>query len=89
MYWGGGGEAQFHAFLTAALLYMEVSGHLHVPAALPAEKDPSTHGIGGWMGPRASLDAVKRKILFRCRESSLCSLITIPAQMRVLVQKET
>jgi hypothetical protein len=37
---------------------MEVSGHLHAPAALPG-----THWIGSLVGPRAALDAVaKRKI---------------------------
>jgi hypothetical protein len=29
----------------------------------PGERLPSTHFIGGWVGPRAGLDAVKRKIL--------------------------
>jgi hypothetical protein len=33
---------------------VEVSGHLHAPAALP----PGTHRIGGWVGPRAGLDTV-------------------------------
>jgi hypothetical protein len=43
---------------------MEMNGQLHVPAALSqGGKTPDTHGIGGWMGPRSSLDAVdKRKI---------------------------
>jgi hypothetical protein len=29
----------------------------------PRERAPGTHWIGGWVGPRAILDAVKRKIL--------------------------
>jgi hypothetical protein len=43
---------------------MEVSGQLHVLATLPrGDRTPGTHWIGGWVGPRASLDAVaKRKI---------------------------
>jgi len=42
---------------------MEVSGQFHALAALPPGKAPGTHWIGGWMGPRASQDAVvKRKI---------------------------
>jgi hypothetical protein len=44
---------------------MEVGGQLHALAALPPEKEPlpGTHWIGGWVGPRAVLDAVmKRKI---------------------------
>jgi hypothetical protein len=44
---------------------MEVSGQLHAPAALPArERGLGIRWIGGWVGPRAVLDAVvKRKIL--------------------------
>jgi hypothetical protein len=44
---------------------MEVRGHLHASAAyIPGEIAPGTHSIGGWVGPRAGLDAVeKRKIL--------------------------
>jgi hypothetical protein len=51
---------------------MEVSGQLHAPAALsPREGVPGTHWIGGWVGPRAVLDAVvKRKIPSPCRESN-------------------
>jgi len=41
---------------------MEVSGQLHVPAALlPGESDPGTRWITGGVGPRAGLDAVARK----------------------------
>jgi len=41
---------------------MEVSGQLHAPAALPPEKEPpGTHWIGGWVGSRAGLGAVKKK----------------------------
>jgi hypothetical protein len=44
---------------------MEVSGQLHAPAALPPGKGPpGTRWMGGWVGPRAGLDAVEnRKIL--------------------------
>jgi hypothetical protein len=51
---------------------MEVIGQLHVPAALPPGKEPPvTHWTGGWVGPRAGLDAVvKRKILSPCRQSN-------------------
>jgi hypothetical protein len=37
---------------------MEMSGHLHAPAALIPGNDPGTHWIEGWMGLRAGLDAV-------------------------------
>jgi hypothetical protein len=43
---------------------MEVSGQLHNPAALPlGERAPSTHLIGGWAGPRASLDNIRMQLM--------------------------
>jgi hypothetical protein len=43
---------------------MEVSGQLHDSATVPLGKDPGTHWIGSWVGPRAGLDVTeKRKIL--------------------------
>jgi hypothetical protein len=38
---------------------MGVGGQLHAPAALPPGKRPGTQCIGGWVGPRASLDGAK------------------------------
>jgi hypothetical protein len=51
---------------------MGVSSQHHAPAALtPGERDPGTHYIGGWVGPRAGLDAeVRGKILCLCRGSN-------------------
>jgi hypothetical protein len=51
---------------------MEVSGQFHVPAALlPRKEPPDTHRIGGWVGLRASLEAVvKRKIPSLCQNSN-------------------
>jgi len=41
---------------------MEVSGQPHALAALFLGKEfPSTHWIGGWVGPRAGLDVVAKK----------------------------
>jgi len=40
---------------------MEVNGQLHAPAALAPGKAPVTQSTGGWVGPRAGLDAMKRK----------------------------
>jgi hypothetical protein len=37
---------------------MGVSGQHHAPAPLyPRERTPGTHWTGGWVGPRAGLDA--------------------------------
>jgi hypothetical protein len=48
---------------------MGVSGQRHAPAALyPRGKNPGTLWIGGWVGPRAGLDAeTTGKILCLCR----------------------
>jgi hypothetical protein len=49
---------------------MELSGQLYTAAALPY----GTHQIGGSVGPKSSLDVVKkRNISFPCRESNLDS----------------
>jgi hypothetical protein len=49
---------------------MGVRGQHHAPAALfPRRKDPGTHWIGGWVGPRAGLDAEARgKNICLCRD---------------------
>jgi hypothetical protein len=50
---------------------MEVSGQLHAPGALPpGERAPGSHWIGGWIGPRAGLDAVEKRKSLHCRESN-------------------
>jgi hypothetical protein len=41
--------------------WLEVSGQLHAPPALPPEKEhPGTHWIGRWVGPRAGLDDTEK-----------------------------
>ena len=35
---------------------MELSGQLYALATFPPEKNPGTHGIGGWVGPSVILD---------------------------------
>jgi hypothetical protein len=41
---------------------MEVSGQLHVSAALPPLKDLGPHWVGDWLGSRVAVDALgKRK----------------------------
>jgi hypothetical protein len=49
----------------------------------PRERDPLTHWIGGWVGPRAILDAVvKRKIPSPRRESNPRTPIVQPVAKR-------
>ena len=38
---------------------MGVGGKRHAPATLPRER-PGTHRVGGWVGPRAGLDRVRK-----------------------------
>jgi hypothetical protein len=40
---------------------MEVSHQLHALATLHLEKDPGTHWIEGWVGPRTGVDTVVKK----------------------------
>jgi hypothetical protein len=67
---------------------MEVGGQFHDPAALsPRETNPVTHCIGGWVGPRAGLDIVKKSILFlpeiepQILGRSARSLVDIPSEI--------
>jgi hypothetical protein len=49
----------------------------------PTERAPGTHWIGGWMGPRAVLDAVvKRKIPSPRLESNLRTPTAQPVAQR-------
>jgi hypothetical protein len=50
---------------------MEVSGQLQAPAALPpGERDPGTHWIWGWVGPRAGRDTVSNRKIPSLRRKS-------------------
>jgi hypothetical protein len=51
--YGGGGTVP--PFLTLALVGGEWS------ASRPGSFTPGTHWLGGWVGPRVGLDAVKKK----------------------------
>jgi hypothetical protein len=56
-------EVYIHVFLTSALVGGDWSSSRPGPFT-PGERAPGTHWIGGWVGPRAGLDDVKkRKIL--------------------------
>jgi hypothetical protein len=50
---------------------MDVSGQLHASTALiPGERASCTHSIGGWVGPRAGLDATKKRKFLPLPESN-------------------
>jgi hypothetical protein len=79
-YWGSRGIAP-HT-LTSALDGGEWS--ISRPGRFtPRERDPGTHWIGGWLGPRVVLDAVvKRKIPSPHRESNTRTPIVQPVAQR-------
>jgi hypothetical protein len=61
-------EVQLHAFLTSTFCGGERSASRH-SRFTPGERVPGNYWIGGWVGPRANLDAVaKRKIPCPYRE---------------------
>jgi len=43
---------------------MGVGGQLHAPATLPLGRELSTHLIGGWVGPTASLNVLENRYIF-------------------------
>jgi hypothetical protein len=58
VYWGV--EVWLHEFLTSALDGGEWSAS-RPGRFIPRETAPGTHWNGGWVGPRAILDAVVKK----------------------------
>jgi hypothetical protein len=63
--------------LTSALDGSEWSAS-HPGRFTPRETAPSTHWIGGWVGPRAGLDTSKRRTPSPRRESNSDNLIVQP-----------
>jgi hypothetical protein len=43
--------------------FLETSDQLHAPAALSQGKNPGSHWIGGWVGPRDGLDVLEKRII--------------------------
>jgi hypothetical protein len=68
---------------------MEVSGQLHAPTALTQRKAPGTHWIGGWVGPRAVLDALVKKKLLITDANLLLLVLTLLEPSVLLLQKLT
>jgi hypothetical protein len=63
------GPTQLHAFLTLAKYGGEWSASC--PSRFtPRERAPGTHWLGYWVGPRAGLDVVMRKIHSLCWDSN-------------------
>jgi hypothetical protein len=58
------GEWMYRSTFSWPRHLLEVSGQLHASAALPRERAPNIHCIGGWVDYRAGLeDEEKRKFL--------------------------
>jgi hypothetical protein len=73
MPWRHMGERRYssYSFLTSALDRGEWSASCPGRALLPGERTTGIHWTGGWVGPRAGLDAgARRKTLCLCRVSN-------------------
>jgi hypothetical protein len=70
----GGVEVYLHAFLISALDGGEWSAS-HPGRYTNRERSPDTHWIGGWVGPRAGLDAVTKRNIPSPRRDSNLSLV--------------
>jgi hypothetical protein len=75
-YWGSGGIAPLILWLRRWVV-----SFMHRPL-YPRERAPGTHCIVGWVGPRAVLYAVMRKISSPRRESNPRTLIPQPVAQR-------
>jgi hypothetical protein len=70
----GGADIQIHVFLTLALAESEWSASRH-GRFIHGGKSPSTNWIGGWVGPRASLDNMRRENSWPYWDSELDPLV--------------
>jgi hypothetical protein len=75
----GGEEVQLLLILNLGTRWGWVVSVTPRPRFTPGGRTPGTHWIGGWVGPRAGLDAeTKRKIICPCRGSNLDRPIVQP-----------
>jgi hypothetical protein len=65
-------DAEIHFCLTSALLGGEWSAS-RPGRFTPGERAPGTHWIGGWVGPRASLDDMEERKFLTLRGLELRS----------------
>jgi hypothetical protein len=83
----GGVDVQIHIFFLHRH-QLNVSGQLHVPAALtPEESTPGTHWIRGWVDPRVSLDDVEQRKLVTLQGLELRPSIIKPVASRYTVRQ--
>jgi hypothetical protein len=52
-------------FLDLGTKWRSVVSFMHRPLYSPGN-DPGTHWIGGWMGPRAGLNAMEKRKIIPC-----------------------
>jgi hypothetical protein len=70
-------DVQIHVILTLAQVGGERSASR--PGSLTTgERSPDTHGIEGWMGPRAGLDDVEKSTVWTSRDSNSDSSVFQP-----------
>jgi hypothetical protein len=74
----GGMEVKFREFLTSPI----VCSASRFARFSSGERTPGVHWLGGWVGPRAVLDAVKRKIPSPRRESNTRTPTVQPVALR-------
>jgi hypothetical protein len=77
----GGVDVNIHVFMPSALGRGEWSVSRR-GRFTPRERTPGTHWIGGWVCPRAGLNAVKRRIFCPCWESNPNSSAVQPVAHR-------
>ena len=73
---------------------MGVRGQLHAPATLPLGRELSTHLIGGWVGPTASLNVLENRNIFcptrietvDCPAHGLVTMSTTPLQLVAIIK---
>jgi hypothetical protein len=74
-------DVPIHIFLNSTLAGGERSAS-RPGRYTPGEKAPGTHLIGGWVGPRAGLDGVKKRKFLNYQDSNSDSSVVQPVASR-------